>query len=103
MFLEHARSELGLATLSVVCDRVERWRPPQRFDLVISRAFADLADFVSLAGHLVAPGGEMLAMKGLYPYEEIARLPATHRVDRVVPLRVPGLNAERHVVFVRPR
>ena len=100
-FLEHARATLGLGGLQVVCERVERWRPSVPFALVISRAFADLADFVSLAGHLMAPGGEMLAMKGLHPYEEIARLPATHRVDRVVPVRVPGLDAERHLVFLR--
>lgn len=100
-FLEQARAELGLTSLTVVCERVERWRPPQPYESVISRAFADLADFVTLAGHLLAPGGEMLAMKGLYPYEEIARLPATHRVDRVLPVRVPGLDAERHLVFLR--
>lgn len=100
-FLEQARTALGLGGLRVVCDRVERWRPPAPFALVISRAFADLADFVSLAGHVMAPGGEMLAMKGVYPHDEIARLPATHRVDRVIPVRVPGLDAERHLVFLK--
>lgn len=99
-FLAQAKAELGLANLEVVCERVEKWRPAQPFDLVVSRAFAELADFVSLAGHLLAPGGSLLAMKGLHPYEEIARLPKTHRVDRVVPVRVPGVNAERHLVFL---
>lgn len=100
-FLEQARTVLGLGGLQVVCERVERWRPPAPFALVISRAFADLADFVSLAGHVMAPGGEMLAMKGLYPHEEIARLPASHRVDRVIPVQVPGVDAERHLVFLK--
>ena len=99
-FLAQAKAELGLGNLEVVCERVEKWRPAQPFELVVSRAFAELADFVTLAGHLSAPGGSLLAMKGLYPYEEIARLPKTHRVDRVVPVRVPGVNAERHLVFL---
>src|SRR5688572_4635315 len=77
-FLEQARAELDLPNVRVVCERVESWKPEARFDLVASRAFAELQDFVSQAGHLVAPGGRMLAMKGVYPFEEIARVPATH-------------------------
>lgn len=100
-FLEQAKVELGLASLEVVCERVERWRPAQAFEAVISRAFAALADFVSLAGHLLAPGGRMLAMKGVNPVDEIARLPRTHRVDQVIALHVPGLDAERHLVVIR--
>ena len=97
-FLEQARAELGLKNVEVVCERVESWRPGRGFDLVVSRAFADLADFVSQAGHLVAPGGRMLAMKGVYPFEEIARVPASHRVAHVLELAVPTLEAKRHLV-----
>ena len=97
-FLEQARTELGLANARVVCERVEAWKPADRFDLVVSRAFADLSDFVGQAGHLVAPGGRMLAMKGVYPFEEIARVPATHRVAAVIELAVPMLDAKRHLV-----
>jgi 16S rRNA (guanine527-N7)-methyltransferase len=97
-FLEQARAELGLDNVHVACERVEQWRPGGGFDLVVSRAFAELADFVSQAGHLVAPGGRMLAMKGVYPFEEIARVPASHRVANVLELAVPTLEAKRHLV-----
>jgi 16S rRNA (guanine527-N7)-methyltransferase len=99
-FLEQAKTELKLANLHVVCERVEHWKPEHRFDAVVSRAFAELSDFVSQASHLVAPGGRMLAMKGVHPFEEIARVPATHRVSQVLELKVPSLDAHRHVVFL---
>lgn len=99
-FLEQARTELALANVEVVCERVEQFEPAGGFEVVVSRAFADLADFVAQAKHLVAPGGRMLAMKGVYPFEEIARLPATHRVAEVVELNVPTLDAKRHLVRV---
>ncbi len=99
-FLEQARTELGLVNVEVVCERVEQYQPEGGFDVVASRAFADLADFVAQAKHLVGPGGRMLAMKGVYPFEEIARVPATHRVAEVVELSVPTLNAKRHLVRV---
>lgn len=101
-FLQQAKAELGLSNVSVACERVEGWHPAQRFDIVISRAFSELADFVAQAGHLVAPGGRMLAMKGVHPYDEIARLPATHRVAGVEELRIPGLEAKRHLVILEP-
>jgi 16S rRNA (guanine527-N7)-methyltransferase len=100
-FLEQARGELGLANVRVVCDRVEQWRPGERFDAIVSRAFAELTDFVAQAGHLAAPGGRFLAMKGVYPYEEIARVPPSHRVAEVVELRVPALEAKRHLVLIQ--
>ena len=99
-FLQQAKTELGLANVEVVCDRVENWKPVERFDVVVSRAFSDLADFVEQAKHVLAPGGRLMAMKGVYPFEEIARMPATHRVAQVLELRVPQLDASRHVVFV---
>ena len=97
-FLEQARAELGLANVRVACERVEAWRPEARFEIVVSRAFAELHDFVAQAGHLVEPGGRMLAMKGVYPFEEIARVPRTHRVAGVIELAVPMLDAKRHLV-----
>lgn len=101
-FLEQARAELNLDNVAVVCARVEQWQPPQGFDAVVSRAFAELSDFVAQAAHLVAPGGRFLAMKGVYPYEEITRVPASHRISGVVELRVPTLEARRHLVFIEP-
>jgi 16S rRNA (guanine527-N7)-methyltransferase len=99
-FLEQAKAELDLRNVSVACERVEQWRPGRTFDVVVSRAFADLAEFVAQAHHLVAPGGRMLAMKGVYPFEEIARVPSSHRVAEVKELRVPALDAKRHLVFL---
>ena len=100
-FLEQAKAELRLANVRVACERVEQWQPDERFDLVVSRAFADLSDFVAQASHLVEPGGRMLAMKGVYPFEEIARIPASHRAQ-VTELAVPTLDAKRHLVTLEP-
>ena len=100
-FLRQAKAELALANVEVACERVENWRPAALFDIVVSRAFAELADFVVQAGHLVAPGGAMLAMKGVYPFEELARVPASHRVENVVALTVPTLEAQRHLVLLK--
>jgi 16S rRNA (guanine527-N7)-methyltransferase len=99
-FLQQAKTELALDNATVVCDRVELWKPALKFDAVVSRAFSELADFVAQAQHLVAPGGRLIAMKGVYPFDEIARVPATHRVAQVIELRVPKLDAKRHLVFV---
>jgi 16S rRNA (guanine527-N7)-methyltransferase len=99
-FLQQAKTELAAANVEIVCDRVENWKPEKKFDAVIARAFSDLADFVAQAHHLVAPGGRLIAMKGVYPFEEIARVPATHRVAQVLEMRVPNLEARRHLVFV---
>ncbi|MCZ2174763.1 MAG: 16S rRNA (guanine(527)-N(7))-methyltransferase RsmG, partial [Burkholderiales bacterium] len=99
-FQQQAKIELGLANVSVHCTRVEAWRPAEKFDAVISRAFSDLAEFVKLSGHLLAEGGALLAMKGVHPYEEIAQLPAGWRVAEVVPLQVPGVEGARHLVRV---
>lgn len=102
VFLRQACLELGLANATVACERVEAWRPVERYDTVISRAFSDLAEFVNLARHLCRDEGKLLAMKGVYPHEEISRLPAQVTLLRVVPLAVPGLAAERHLVEMRP-
>ena len=99
-FLEQARTELGLANVQVVCERVEQFRPEARFDTVVSRAFAELSDFVTQSQHLAAPGARFLAMKGVYPFEEIARMPSSHRVAQVVELAVPSLDAKRHLVLL---
>ena len=102
-FMRQAKAELGLNNLDVVCGRVEKYKPAQLFDIVVSRAFSDLAEFIGLTRHLCAPGGLWLAMKGVYPYDELAQL-AVQFADlapaHVIPLEVPGLEAQRHLVFV---
>ncbi|MFM0288945.1 16S rRNA (guanine(527)-N(7))-methyltransferase RsmG [Paraburkholderia megapolitana] len=103
-FQAQAKAELGLANLSVVTGRVETLRPgvevPSQFDVIVSRAFADLADFVTLARHLVAPNGAIWAMKGVRPDGEIERLPAGARAQQIIRLNVPSLDAERHLIEV---
>jgi 16S rRNA (guanine527-N7)-methyltransferase len=74
--------------------------PAGGFDAVISRAFAELADFVRLAGHLLNPGGRLLAMKGVLPEEEIKRLPSGWVLRESLPLHVPGLDAQRHLLVI---
>lgn len=99
-FLQQARIELELDNVTVHCARVEAMQPAEKFDTVISRAFSDLPEFVRLAGHLLAPEGAIFAMKGVYPYEELAQLPAGWRVRETRPLNVPGLDAQRHLVII---
>jgi 16S rRNA (guanine527-N7)-methyltransferase len=101
-FLRQAAIELKLKNVEVVCERAELWRPAEKFDLVISRAFSDLPEFVKLAGHLCVAGGVLAAMKGVYPDEEIAQLPSTFKLHSTLPLKVPGLNAERHLILLNP-
>ena len=97
-FLQQVKAELALTNLTIVCERAQTWHPQQTFDIVVSRAFADLADFARQARHLVAPGGQLLAMKGVYPYEEIAALPTGCELESVIELQVPTLSAKRHLV-----
>jgi 16S rRNA (guanine527-N7)-methyltransferase len=103
-FQAQAKAELKLENLSVVTGRVEQLRPgievPGKFDVIVSRAFAELADFVTLARHLVNEQGAIWAMKGVRPDAEIERLPAGARAAEIVQLRVPFLDAERHLVEV---
>ena len=100
-FLRQATIELALRNVEVQEGRVEAWLPARRFEVVISRAFAELASFVAACRHLVARGGALAAMKGTYPGEELGRLPACCRCDQAFPLRVPLLDAERHLVLCR--
>jgi len=101
-FLQQAKIELGLDNLSVVCARSETWDPGYQFDLVISRAYAELAEFVKVAARLCKSGGVLAAMKGQKPDDEIAKLPAADKVRSIIALNVPGLNAERHLVLMEP-
>lgn len=100
-FLQQAAIELKLSNVTVCCERVEAWQPEQKFDLIISRAFSDLVEFVTLSKHLLHEGGSFAAMKGVYPQEEIAQLPSAYRLVRAIPLTIPGLKAQRHLVMVK--
>jgi 16S rRNA (guanine527-N7)-methyltransferase len=98
-FMQQAAIELRLTNVSVVHSRVEAFHPPEKFMQIVSRAFSELAEFVRLSGHLLAPGGHWLAMKGVHPDAEIAQL-KTARVQQDLSLRVPGLNAERCLIIM---
>ncbi len=100
-FLRQAAAELPLANVAVAAMRAEDYIPDTPFDVAISRAFADLAQFVAAARHLVRPGGHLFALKGVYPREELKALPCSFQVVAVPSLEVPGLVAERHLVIIR--
>jgi 16S rRNA (guanine527-N7)-methyltransferase len=99
-FLTQAAIELELANATAVIARVETYTPQSRFDVVISRAFADLAAFVESAMHHVAIGGRLVAMKGVHPHDELAQLPPSVRVVATPSVDVPGIDAERHLIVL---
>ena len=99
-FMQQAAIELGLAgQVEARHARVEAFRPGAPYAQIVSRAFSDLSEFVALTRHLLAPGGVWLAMKGIYPNEEIAQLKGA-RVVRDAALQVPGLEAQRHLIIM---
>ena len=99
-FLKQVKAELELSNVTVYTDKVQQLQVPQPFDVITSRAFADLSDFVEWSGHLLADGGQFIALKGVAPPDEQERLPAPWKVRKLQALQVPGLNAERHLVFI---
>jgi 16S rRNA (guanine527-N7)-methyltransferase len=101
-FVEQTAKRIGCDNVLVVNSRAESYRPFELFDTVVARALSSLADFVAYAGHLCAPGGRLLAMKGKRPDDEISALPRAFRVLAVHRLSVPGLPDERHLVELIP-
>ena len=102
-FVRQAIGELGLKNAEAVNARVEMYMPSSKFDRVISRAFAELKDFVVCAGHLCTDAGAMLAMKGVYPHDEIGRLPEGFIVEETIALNVPGVVGQRHLVIIKKK
>jgi 16S rRNA (guanine527-N7)-methyltransferase len=103
VFLRQAVIELGLANVQVFAERAQEFQPDALFDIVISRAFSDLSTFAELARRMVAPGGRLVAMKGLLPHEELEQLPAGVSLAEVLALKIPGLDVQRHLVIMEPR
>lgn len=99
-FLTQVKAELGLSNVTVYTAKVQELQAPQKFDVITSRAFADLSDFVNWSGHHLAEGGRFIALKGVAPPDERERLPAEWRATETRPLQVPRLDAERHLVFI---
>lgn len=98
-FLQQASIELDLKNVAVHHARVEEMQG--QYAQISSRAFAEIGLFVSLTRHLLAPEGRWLAMKGMRPDEELGKLPADIAVEAIMPLTVPGLAAERHLIILR--
>lgn len=98
-FVQQAAIELGLRNVQVHCGRVEQWQPEEKFDGIISRAFAEAADLVKLTQHLLKQDGKWAAMKGA-PEQELAKLPAGIEVEKVITLHVPKLEAARSLVVM---
>jgi 16S rRNA (guanine527-N7)-methyltransferase len=99
-FVEDTARAIGLGNVAVANVRAESFRPSELFGTVTARALSSLADFVAYAGHLLAPDGHLLAMKGKRPDDEISALPRSFRVLAVHRLRVPGLTDDRHLVEI---
>lgn len=99
-FLREAVRVLGLGNAQVVEARIEALDTPARFDAITARALATIPRILELGGHLLAPGGRLLAMKGQRPDEELAALPGSWRVESLQPMYVPGADGERHLVIV---
>ncbi|WP_313347683.1 16S rRNA (guanine(527)-N(7))-methyltransferase RsmG [Stenotrophomonas sp.] len=99
-FMREAIRQLGLGNARVAESRAEALDEPGAYDHLTARAMDTLAGIIAVGGHLLRPGGRLLAMKGVHPHDEIAQLPAGWRVERVLPLHVPGLTGERHLVVV---
>jgi len=100
-FLREAVRQLGLGNARVAEARAEAVDEPAAFEAITARALATLPDILAVGGHLLRPGGRLLAMKGVRPEDEIAALPAGWQVEAIHPLAVPGLSAERHLVVVQ--
>ncbi|WP_417225812.1 16S rRNA (guanine(527)-N(7))-methyltransferase RsmG [Amphritea sp.] len=99
-FQFQAKAELGLDNVDVIHERVEKYTPDVLFDGVISRAFASLQDMLHWTSHLCASEGVFLAMKGMYPVEEIELLPESINLRQSVRLNVPGTEGERHLLML---
>jgi 16S rRNA (guanine527-N7)-methyltransferase len=99
-FLKQVKAELELSNVSVYTMKVQELEVSDKFDVITSRAFADLTDFLNWSGHLLAEGGKFIALKGTAPAEEQERIPAEWKISGLQPLQVPRLGAERHLIFV---
>jgi len=99
-FVQQAIIELELKNIVVICERIENWNPAEKFDGIISRAFTETGKFVSLTRHLLNKNGKWLAMKGI-PDDELQRIPENIKVEQIIKLKIPKLEAARCLVVLR--
>ena len=97
-FMREVVRQLELKNVQVSHSRIEEFQPPRKFPAAIARAFASLGEIADNASHLLLPEGTLWAMKGRYPQAELADLPANFHLVKVLPLEVPGLLEDRHLV-----
>lgn len=102
-FIRQVCHELGLNNVTAVQSRVEDYQPELPFDGVISRAFASLSDMLNWCGHLPAKHGKFLALKGVYPTQELEDTPAEFQVEEIIRLQVPEADGERHLAIITTR
>lgn len=102
-FIRQVCHELGLNNVTAVQSRVEDYQPELPFDGVISRAFASLSDMLNWCGHLPAKHGKFLALKGIYPTQELEDIPAEFQVEEIIRLQVPEADGERHLAIITTR
>ena len=100
-FLVQASGQLGLENVEVVNQRVELYQAHELFDVIISRAFSSLGQFLSACNYLLSPRGQFLAMKGKLPEDELHDLPDGFQLESSVELKIPGLEAERRLLMLR--
>jgi 16S rRNA (guanine527-N7)-methyltransferase len=100
-FVQQVIAELGLTNVQVVHERAENFCPTRLFDVVVSRAFASVADMLKNSGQHCATDGVLLAMKGADPVDELQDIPTAFVVESVHSIMVPGLEEQRHVVSLR--
>jgi 16S rRNA (guanine527-N7)-methyltransferase len=104
IFIQQAVIKLGIKNVTAVQQRIEEMTPPNEgFNTIISRAFSSLLDFAQKTQHLLADNGQLLAMKGVYPSDELAQIEQDFQVVDVRKLTISGLDAERHLVIIKQR
>lgn len=101
-FVQQAIIELAVPNARVHCTRIEDWQPKEKYGGIISRAFTELGDFLSITEHLMADGGRWAAMKGL-PERELVGIPDWCQIERIIPLQIPGLQAARSLVIAKSK
>ncbi len=102
-FLTQVKAELGLKNVSIHTGRVEQYQVDTLFDVITSRAFSELANFINWSGHLLQEGGQFIALKGVRPDGEIECLPEGWKLEQIKAIKVPMLTVERHLVCVNKK
>jgi len=98
-FLRYAKRDLNIDNITIVCDRVEKYKPKTLFDVVISRAFTEVGNYLQLAGHLCKPNGHILAMKGprIESEDNVAKI--GFELSKEIDIQVPFLDATRRLLI----